>query len=136
MLKYKIFLEKNLLVEVLTNIITLSKLNKLHDECRGDSNMIKVNKVLTNVLEATFDLTFNEMLDYIEILKKDELPPNFKWAILTNDAYPTMFSMLLKEDAHFKNNVEVFCTLKASLKYLDIDFKENEFNANDYVIIN
>ena len=46
-----------------------------------------------------------------------------------------MFSMLIKEDPYFKNNVEVFSTLKASLEYLNINFSENEFNDTDYVLL-
>lgn len=132
-LKYKIYKERFLLVDVLNDTITASKLYEFHKYYRNDPKIFEVYKVLTNLIGADFKMTFDEMMDYVEELKREPLPPNFKWAILTETPNSTMFSILVKEDPHFKNKVEVFSTLKASLNYLNVEFKENDFDDDDYV---
>lgn len=132
-LKYKIYPQKSLLVDVLYGPINLLNLNKFHETYRNDDNIFNVNKVLTNLIGANFEMSINEMLTYIEDLKKEQLPPSFKWAILTETPKSTMFSMLIKDEPMFKNKVEVFSTLKSCLTYLNIHFHENEFQETDYI---
>lgn len=136
MLKYKIYPERFLLVDVLISKITTSQLYDFHQLYRADEKIIGIHKVLTNLIDANFVMTLDEMLNYIEELKKETIPPNFKWAILTESPNSTMFSILVKEEPYFKNKVEVFSTLKASIAYLEINFKENEFDDEDFVLMN
>ncbi|MBI9042406.1 hypothetical protein [Lutibacter sp.] len=129
-LKYKIYPEKSLLIDELSESITLEELLDFHSTYRNDENIISVHKVLTNLIGANFKMSLDEMLTYIDELKKEALPPNFKWAILTETPNSTMFSILIKEEACFKNKVGVFSTLKSCLEFLNIDLPENDFNSD------
>lgn len=135
-LKYKIYVHNGLLVDVLTDNINLNSLIKLHRTYKSDEKILSVKKVLTNVFGATFNLTLNEMLNYIEEIKSEALPTHFKWAILTDKANATMFSMLIKDDPFFRNKVEVFCTFEASLRYLNINYTEDQFFEKGYIEVN
>lgn len=134
-LKYIIYGHRNLLVDVLYGPIKLINLYQLHNAYMKDENISLVRNILTNVSKADFKLTLDEMLAYIEVLKKETLPPNFKWAILTDAPISTMFSILIKEEPFFKGKVEVFSTLKASTEFLNIGFTEIDFNDDKFKIL-
>lgn len=135
-LKFKIYSNQNLLVDVLSGNISLKQLYKLHESYLNDKNIGCVHKVLTNVCAANFEFGLTEMYQYIEEIKRKAMSSNLKWAIITDLPNSTMFSMLIKEDLFFKNKVQVFSTLPASTKYLGINFNAENFNDSDFTIIN
>ena len=94
-LKYKIFPQQSLLVDVLATSITASKLYEFHETYRNDPDILCVEKVLTNLIDAEFKMSFDEMNEYIGIVVREKTPPNLKWALLTESPNSTMFSMLL-----------------------------------------
>ena len=131
-LKYKIFPQQKLFVDILAGVITTSKLHEFHKSYRENPTILCVEKVLTHVIATDFRMSIDEIMEYIDLLKKEAFPPNFKWAILTASPNSTMFSMLIKEEPHFKNNVEVFCTITGAANYLNIKFDESLFNESGY----
>lgn len=134
-LKYKIYSDRSLLVDVLKNTISHAILRKFQKTYRNELEIKKVTKVLTKLVDTKFEMSINEMMAYVEELKKETIPPNFKWAIVTENPNSTMFSMLIKEEPYFNDKVGVFSTLNASLEFLNVDFAENEFNDPDFKIL-
>ena len=134
-LKYIIYGHRKLLVDVLSGPIKSSNLYQLHNAYMKDEKIHLVKTILTNVSKADFKLTLDEMLAYIEVLKKETLHPDLKWAILTETPNSTMFSILIKEEPYFKGKVGVFSTLAASTEFLNIDFTEKNFNDDQFKIL-
>ena len=134
-LKYKIYADRSLLVDVLKNSISPAVLKEFHTSYRNESEILTVTKVLTHLVDTNFEMSLDEMMDYIEELIKEELPPNFKWAIITENPSSTMFSILIKEEPYFKGKVAVFSTLEASLDFLNVNYRESEFNDVDFKIL-
>lgn len=120
------------LKDVLATSITASKLYEFHETYRNDPDILCVEKVLTNLIDAEFKMSFDEMNEYIGIVVREKTPPNLKWALLTESPNSTMFSMLLMEEPHFKNKVGVFSTIKGACNYLEIKFDEAGFDESGY----
>lgn len=131
-LKYKIFTEKKLFVDILTKSVVSSKLYEFHNTYKHDPEMIHVNKAMTYLVDVKFEMSIDEVTEYIDNLVNEPLPPKFKWAIITDSPNSTMFSMLIMEEPYFKNKVEVFSTVKGATKFLDVQFDESEFDEDGY----
>jgi hypothetical protein len=134
-MKYKIYSDRNLLVDVLKNNISLSDLEKLFLHEIENKNFKGVHKVISNIVDSKLDISFADLQNFINFMIKPDPDKSFRWAILTNEPGQAAFSLLIKEDKYFTNVVDVFSTLEACNKFLDISFDEKEFHDEDYTIL-
>jgi len=134
-IKYKIYSETNLLVEVISGKVTLEDLKKLFMHIINNEEFSNVNKILSNILNAEIDITIQDLRAYINLLSAPGQKSEFRWAILTTDPKHTAFSMLLKADGYFSQIVGVFSTLESCLKFLNIQLDQKEFYNTDFIVI-
>lgn len=134
-MKYKIYLEKNLLVDVLKNKIGISELERLfiHEKTNEDFKFVK--KVISNISDAQVNISVADLQSFINLMIVPNPDTAFRWAILTNSPSQAAFSLLIKENIYFNNIVGVFSTIEACNKFLNITFDEKEFNEEDYIIL-
>jgi hypothetical protein len=131
-LRYKIFEDRNLLVDILERDITLADLKRLFMNEIADEKIKSVNKILSNVIHAKPAITLEEMQEYVRLVESQKHDSNLRWAILTDEPFQTAFSMLIKESPSFNDIVGVFTTLEACNHFLNIEFHAAEFNDSDY----
>jgi len=134
-IKYKIYPARNLLVDVLKENISLNELKISILQKKNNSDYIYVSKVLTNIIDTNFDLSTNDLYRFLSFIIPQTSNSYFRWAILTDKPRETAFALLVKNNDFFENRVEVFTTLNACNKYLDILFEKDEFKDDDYIEI-
>ena len=88
---------------------------------------------MSNVNNANFKISVEEMENFVKFMITPNPDSSFRWAILTKLPYQTVFSFIIKEHEYFKNIVEVFSTLEACNKFLNISFDNEEFYEEDYL---
>ncbi|HLO57885.1 MAG TPA: hypothetical protein VK179_04035 [Bacteroidales bacterium] len=134
-IRYKIYEDRNLLVDILEKEIALADLKRLFLSEISDEKINTVTKILSNVILAKPLVTLEEMQHYVTLVESEKHDSNLRWAILTDEPFQTAFSMLIKEAPSFANTVGVFTTLEACTHFLDINFEETEFSDSDYKIV-
>lgn len=100
-----------------------------------DKNFKHVRKVLSNIVDADFQLSMEEVKGFIEMMMQPDPDPSFRWAILTNTPRETALSMILKSEIYFSNVVGVFYTLNECNRFLEISFKSDEFEDEDFIVL-
>jgi len=133
--RYKIFTDRNLLVDVMEGPVRLIDLERIYKHEIGDENFKHVRKILSNIVDADFQLSMEEVNRFIEMMMQPDPDPSFRWAILTNTPRETALSMILKSEAYFNNVIGVFYTLNECNRFLDISFKSDEFDGDNYVYL-
>jgi hypothetical protein len=128
-IKYKIYQDRDLLVDILDNNITLKDLEKLFLEV---SKKNKYKKVLSNIENAEMNFSIDELYKFIKFMMSPNPDSEFRWAIMTKSPIQTAVSYLIKEDIYFKKFVGVFSTLEGCITFLNVSFKVEEFNDDDY----
>lgn len=131
-IKYKIYTDRNLLVDILENDIWLADLERLFLNEIADENINTVKKILSNVIKAIPLVSLEEMQKYVSLVQFKKHNSELRWAILTDHPSQTAFSMLIKESHEFIDIVGVFTTLEACNRFLNVTFDEVEFNDSDY----
>ena len=134
-MKYKIYPERNLLVDIIYGNANLQDLEKLFVQEISNENFKSVNKVLSNILHTKFNVTVADLEKFIHLMIGPTPATGFRWAILTDDPFQTALSFLIKEETYFKNIVGVFSTLEACTAFLNISFDEKDFNEDGYLTI-
>jgi len=134
-IKYKIYHEQNLLVDIMDGLVGLPELEKVFRFEVADENFKGVTKILSSIVDAQMNVTLDDLQKFIAMLSTPDSNPAFKWAILTSKPDQTAFSILLKNDKHFIDIVGVFSTLEACNMFLEISFNQENFLDDDYVIL-
>lgn len=132
-MKYKIYPERNLLVDIMHGEADLEDLEKLFLHEINDGNFKYVSKVLSNILSVKLIVTMEDLEKFIKLMIGPTPPTGFRWAILTDNPFQTALSFLIKEDKYFNNIVGVFSTLEACNKFLNITFSEKDFEGKDFI---
>jgi hypothetical protein len=132
--KFKIYPERELLVDFLTGDVDLEVLKELLMAEQRDEGFHWVKKVLSDIRNATPKVALEDIQDYLGILRKIPLDPEFRWAILTTTPYQTALSILISKDPFFLKFVGVFTSLNACTGFLNLTFKEIEFEDKDFNI--
>ncbi|MFN8254107.1 MAG: hypothetical protein U0W24_00340 [Bacteroidales bacterium] len=135
-IKYKIFPEQNLLVDVVKENVNLSDLMLLYKHEINNENFKYVYKVLSDISGAVFNITLNDILKFIESMISPNPDPAFRWAILTRNPQQTALSYIIKDHKYFSKILNVFSTLEACIAFLEVKFDENDFNDKDYLVLN
>ncbi|HLO57882.1 MAG TPA: hypothetical protein VK179_04020 [Bacteroidales bacterium] len=131
-IRYKIYQDRNLLVDVIENHVRLEDLRDVFFSESSDPDFIHVHKALTNAVNADPGLSVNELQTLIPMLQLSDQKTGFRWAILTDKPKQTTMSMLIKKDPYFRHIIGVFTTLAACNSFLHLTFDESEFNDADY----
>lgn len=134
-MRYKIYVDRNLLVDVLEGSIELSDLERIFQHEVADTNFKFVNKVLSNISNAQLNISANEIEKFVNFMSSPNKNNSFRWAILTNDPKQTALSILIKETEYFNRIVGVFSTLKACNQFLNISLDNKCFSEDDYIIL-
>jgi hypothetical protein len=134
-MRYKIYRDRNLLVDVLENNITLKELEKSFLVEINDENFKEVHKVLSNIQNAHLLVDVEEIYQFIKLMMTPNPDPAFRWAILTNSPNQVALSYLIMEDPYFHNVVGVFSTLEGCKNFLDVSFRREEFLDEDYIMM-
>ena len=134
-LKYKIYPEKRLLVEIISGTFNFIELKNLFEKLSEDKQFMEFDKVLTNVTEAKFKISIFEVDEYIKLVKNITKDREVKWSIITSKPKATALSMLITLDPFFRKSTKVFSTLGACVSFLKIDFEKENLLENDYIII-
>ncbi len=134
-LKYKIYPEKRLLVEIISGTFNFIELKNLFEKLSKDKQFMEFDKVLTNVTEAKFKISIFEVDEYIKLVKNITKDREVKWSIITSKPKATALSMLITLDPFFRKSTKVFSTLEACVDFLNIDFEKENLLENDYKII-
>ena len=101
-LKYKIYPEKKLLVEVIAGTFTFDDLKKLFIAISTDKQFMEFDKVLTNLTNAKFKVSLFEVDEYLKFIKTTVKDREVKWGIITTRPKATALSMLVAIDPVFK----------------------------------
>ncbi len=134
--KYKVYTDKNLLVDVLYGDVTLTNIIELYQKEHENVNFFKINRSLSDIREAKIKLSAKEVKDFIQFAQNPNDNKDFRWAIIANNPLQTALSFMVIMDKHFKDVIKVFSTLKAANNYLATDYSEPEFNDNDFIEVN
>jgi len=131
-IKYKIYPEKKLLVEVISGTITLKNLKKLFKTVSSDKQFMDFDKVLTNVSQAKFKISIFEVDEYLKFVKSIVKDREVKWGIITSKPRATALSMLITIDPTFKKKTKIFSTLNACTNFLNVSIEEIDFLETDF----
>ena len=131
-LKYKIYPEKKLLVEVIAGTFTFDDLKKLFVTVSTDKQFNDFDKVLTNLSKAKLKISLFEVDEYLKFIKAIVKDREVKWGIITTKPKATALSMLVAIDSVFKKNTKIFSTLNACTNFLEISFEAESYSDSDY----
>lgn len=134
-LRYKIYPDRKLSVDVLKGEINVESIMKVLNAISCDKNFKDVEIAITNLRDANLNVSVNDFDRYLVELKKDPKSQNIRWAILTSNPGSTAFSMMINQDPMFADKVAVFSTLKAVNNFLGIHYKEGEFDDADFICL-
>jgi hypothetical protein len=134
-IKYKIYTDRNLLVDVLSGNIGMPELEKVYLHETKNKDFIYVKKVISNIIDSNLILSLENVQDFLTLMISPNPDDIFRWAILTAKPDQTAFSLLLKENEYFDDVIGVFSTLEACNRFLNISFEEKEFGDEDYIIL-
>jgi hypothetical protein len=132
-IKYKIYSDRNLLVDVCEGEIGLPELEKLFLLETANEDFKYVHKVISNIIDSKLTITLEDVQSFLTLMISPDPDPSFRWAILTSKPDQTAFSLLLKEDKYFSDILGVFSTLEACTRFLNVSFEEKEFEDKDYI---
>lgn len=134
-MKYKIYPDKNLLVDVLEGDIELVDLQKIFQIEVTNPNFKFVKRVLSNISNAQLNVSSDEVQKFANFMITPGQDNSFRWAILTNKPKQTALSFLLKENEYFDQIIGVFSTLEACNQFLNISLDNNCFYEDDYYVV-
>lgn len=134
-LKYKIYIEKKLLIEIISGSFNFFELKNLVEKLSSDKQFLNFDKVLTDLTQAKFRISIYEVDEYLKFIKNIVKDREVKWGIITSKPKATALSILITVDPFFGKQTKVFSTLEACTKFLNIHFKEDDLLGNGYTII-
>lgn len=134
-LKYKIYPEKNLLVDVVEGGVNLTDIEKLHGHELSNEDLGCVKNILSIVVNADFHVSYEDVVKYIDILTQKNPDPNLRWSIYTRTPMQTAYSSLLKDGKGLNQIVGVFTTLEGCIDFLGINFDHNRIDDKDYILV-
>ena len=131
-MKFKIYPDQNLLVDVCTGSLKYEHLTELVLHEINDPNFGSVNRILSNIADASFEITAQELEEFAKMIGSPAAGTEPRWAILTSSPSQVVVSILLKGSPVFKNMIEVFSTLEACTEYLGVTFSAEQFNEDGF----
>jgi len=134
-MKYKIYVNKHLLVDVLEGTIILPDLDRLFRQEVSDPDFKFVNSVLSDISNAHLNVSIDEVQKFANILVSTDKDIPLRWAILTSEPKQTAMSFLLKQNEIFTNIVGVFTTLEACNQFLEQSIDKQCFYEEDYIVL-
>ncbi|MCB1173452.1 MAG: hypothetical protein KDK39_07805 [Leptospiraceae bacterium] len=133
--KYKIYPDRDLLVDILEGEISAADLQGIYTHEIGDPDFKHVKKCISNIENAVFSFPVQELKKFIEFMIEPNPDPEFRWAILAGAPTETAFAVLIQRDPYFSDKVGVFSTLKACTAFLDRPYQRLEFEDPDFLIL-
>ena len=76
--KYKIYPDKNLLVDVVYGEITLADITELYKVEHENVNFFEINRAITDIREAKIKISAKEVKDFIKFAQNPNDNKNFK----------------------------------------------------------
>lgn len=132
-IKYKIYPERNLLVDVSIGDIQLSDLQDISLIEMNDKQFPVVKRILSNIVDANLNVSALEVESFVSFLANPDKDTSFRWAILTDNPQQTALSFIIKFDPAFADIVGVFSTLHGCVEFLGVPFNDEEFQDSDYI---
>ncbi len=134
-LKYKVYPERQLLVDVLEGELHISDILKINTAESKNVDFSKINKSITDLRKARLRLSLKEVKDFIKLLQPANTNTDAKWAVLTHNQIQTILAMMLRIDSRYKDTVRVFPTVNDCNNFLGINYSEEEFGDDDFVFV-
>lgn len=134
-LKYKVYPERKLLVDVFEGELRISDIQKINQDEKGNVDFTKINKSISDIRKARLRISLKEVKDFIKKMKPANTNKDTKWAILTQNQIQTILALMLRIDSRYKNNVRVFLSLNDCNNFLGINYSEKEFDDDDFVFV-
>lgn len=133
--KFKIYRERELLVDVMEGDVPYATLKQLvlHEFQHPDFPCI--TRIISDTRKASMNYSLEEIQDFLGFMTQSPGDKEFRWAILARTPNQTALSMLISNDPLFKNVAQVFYTLDACNYYLGRDYAESEFDDPDFIFL-
>jgi len=131
-MRYKYFPERGLLVDVLSDEISLADVKALFRELQQSKHFKSVDRVISDISKAQFRIKISDVDEFIRVLNETDRVVDFRWAILSTKPLPTAFSYLVSLAPAFRNKLGIFSTIEGCIKYLNIRFDPEELNTDGY----
>jgi hypothetical protein len=134
-LKYKIYPDRSLLVDVLTGDLTYGNVKYLVEQEKQDKDFHRINRVISDTRKANLKIKPEEVQEYLAFIKEIPMNVDFRWAILASTPDQTALTMLIGMDPFFKKLVAVFSTVRACVNFISVPYDEREFNDADFITV-
>jgi hypothetical protein len=131
-MKYKIYGDRNLIVDVLEGLITIDDLFRHNKYLVENEDVKNIERVLTNVVNAEFNFTKNEFDEYIRKLVERQITP-VRWAIYTASPKHVVYSQFIKFTEKYRKSIKIFSTIEGCINYLEVLYNIDEFNDADFI---
>jgi len=131
-IKYQILVKEELLIDISTGSVDIECLNHLMQNIWLDQDFIHVRKIFSDIRGAKFNLTFDDIQNFLKIIAPQNGQIDAKWAILTNNPKDTALSMLLKEHPFFNSIIGIFSSLEACNQFLESNITESLLDEGSY----
>ncbi|MCA1758778.1 MAG: hypothetical protein LC658_03325 [Bacteroidales bacterium] len=134
-MKYKIYPDKHLLVDVMEGNIDITDLEKIFHHEILNADFKYVEKILSNISNAHPNISANDIQKFANLMVSFGSNSLLRWAILTEKPIQAALSFLIKENEFFSNIVGVYSTLEACNQFLNISFDMKCFYEEDYLVL-
>jgi len=135
-LRYKIYPELELLVDVVEGETSFLQLKELFLKMAADHRFGSVKKVITDISNASFKVKLSEVDDFVKVIDLPIVDEEFKWAIRATRPLPTALSYLVSISPPFRNKLSIFSTIEGCSNYIGVPFTHEEMTGDDFVVLN
>jgi len=133
--KFKFYIKSKLLVESFHGTLKQNDLYFINQQQSDKALFTDINKLLSDTRDVYFDLSLEELKNYVNDLKVIMKKHPFRWGIVSNDPKSTALSVLIKNDPFFRNKVCIYSTLGAAIRFLAIDIAPENLFSTDYHVV-
>ena len=134
-LKYKIYSEKKILVEIISGVVTFEDFKKMFVTLSADKHFMEFDKVLSDLTKATLKVSVFASDTFLKFIKSIVNDREVKWGIITTNPKATALSMLVTIDPFFRKHTKIFSKLDACTSYLNVSFEESIYSDCSYLTI-
>lgn len=121
------------MVDVCTGPLTFADLKRLTMIEKSHPDFLEVDRILSDISEADLIVNANDIEEFASLLSTPGTDSTARWAILTAAPNHVALSMLLKTNLDQFQAVEVFSTLNACNTFLEIKYRDEQFDEEGFV---
>ncbi len=134
-IKYKVYREEGLLVDVFEGNISLSDIMEIYRIEHENIDFFTTTKAVSDIRKAKFKISLDEVKSFIKFMQNPNNNTNFRWAVLAQNPMQTALSILVRMDNYYRDIFKVFSTLEGCNTFLKTNYTEENFNESDFIIV-